>query len=156
MNLISCPLACVRHARVRNPGFGLRQERFRVNAANALSTKFARSRCMPFLSTFKKEKKQDDPSLPGCVCPVSRLRISGRIPNILVQWCVLSAGVGSRRCARIEGERHADQPRSLSQRCWRRRRRCPRRSFEGNGFDVFTMSVQGMLLLPNMSLHSEV
>ena len=39
----------------------------------------------------------------------------------------------------------------------RRRRHCTRRNFEGNGFDVFTMSVQGMrLLLPNMSLHIEV
>ena len=38
-----------------------------------------------------------------------------------------------------------------------RRRHSTRRRLEGNGFDVFTMSVQGMcLLLPNISLHTEV
>ena len=64
------------------------------------------------------------------------------------------SGVGSRRCATSEGEPRRHNIGSTLQRCWRRRRRCPRRSFEGNGFDVFTLNVQGMCpLLPKMSLH---
>ena len=51
------PWACVRHARMRNPSFGPRQERFRVNAANALSTKLARSRWSLSLCFFVTRKK---------------------------------------------------------------------------------------------------
>ena len=92
------------------------------------------------------------------MCPgLSRLRISGRIRNTLVQWCVLSAGMGSRRCARLEGERHADQPRSRRERCGRHRRRCTCRRLAGNGFDLYAVFVQGIVFfLPQMSLHKVV
>ena len=83
----------------------------------------------------------------------------------LVQWCwtgrvqpldheanALTEHAGC--CERSEGEHHSHNTEPVQEQSGRRRRRCPRRSFEGNGFDVFTMSVQGMcLLLPKMSLH---
>ena len=70
---------------------------------------------------------------------------------------LVPSSVGSRRCARPEGEPRPHHIGFMQQRCWRRRCRCPRRSFEGNGFDVFIVSVQGMCpLLPKMSLHMVV
>ena len=48
------------------------------------------------------------------------------------------SGVGSRLCARSEGEPRPRHTVSTQQRCWRCGRRCPRRSFEGNGFWTFS------------------
>ena len=78
----------------------------------------------------------------------------------LVQWCATARVQPPFRChgccERSEGKRHSHRAQSLRQQSGRCRRFCSCRSFEGNGFDVFTMSVQGMCLsLPNMSLHSE-
>ena len=70
---------------------------------------------------------------------------------------LVPSGVGGRRCARSEGEPRPRHIVSPPQQCGRCRRRCTRRSFEGNGFDVFTMSIQGMCpLSPKMSLHMVV
>ena len=70
---------------------------------------------------------------------------------------LVPSGVGSRRCERSEGERHSHRTEAGLEQSGRRRRRCPRRSIEGNCFDVFIVSVQGMCpLLPKMSLHMVV
>ena len=67
-----------------------------------------------------------------------------------LRWCsvgdrtLVPSGVGSRRCVRLEGEPRPHHIVSCLQPCWRRRRRCPRKSFEGNGFDVFIVNVQGV------------
>ena len=80
----------------------------------------------------------------------------------LVQWCATARVQPPFRwhgcCERSEGEHHSHRTEPVrEQSSGKRWRHCTRRSFEGNGFDVFTMSVQGMCLSsPNMSLHIEV
>ena len=79
----------------------------------------------------------------------------------LVQWCWTARVQPLARkhgfCERSQGKHLPHSTALERQQSGRCRRRCPRRSFEGNGFDVFTMSVQGMcLLLPNMSVNIEV
>ena len=65
----------------------------------------------------------------------------------------LCAGMASRLCARLEGERHTDQPRSQPEHCGRRQRHCTYRRPAGNGCDVWSAVVQGLCLLsPQMSL----
>ena len=60
---------------------------------------------------------------------------------------LVPSGVGGRRCARSEG---APRPRHIvspPRQCGRCRRRCPRRSFEGNGFSVWAHNVPRMCIL---------
>ena len=95
--------------------FRPRQERFRVNAANALSTKLARSRwslSLCFFVTRKKGKKQDDSSVPDSVCPVSHGLIMLEPP-----WCSgvchhacshLSAYMGGRCTPKLQREQNLD------------------------------------------------
>ena len=70
---------------------------------------------------------------------------------------LVPSGVGSRRCARSEGEPRPHHIEARLEQCGRRWRHCARRSFEGNGFDIFMVNVQSMCpLLPKMSLHIEM
>ena len=60
-----------------------------------------------------------------------------------LRWCsvgdrtLVPCDVDGRRCVRLEGEPRPHHIVSCLQRLWRRRRRCPRKSFEGNGFRRF-------------------
>ena len=92
---------------------------------------------------------------------LTRIPLNTKLLTRLVQWCATARVQPVVRlhgcCERSEGEHHSHQTDPDLEQSGRRRRHCTRRRLEGNGFDVFTMSVQGMcLLLPNMSLHIEV
>ena len=70
----------------------------------------------------------------------------------------LRCGVGERCCARSEGEPSPHHIGSFFQQGGRRRRHCPRRIFEGNGFDVWSVVVQGhgLLVATGIALRSGV
>ena len=79
----------------------------------------------------------------------------------LVQWCATARVQPLFRwhgcCERSQGEHHSDPTVPRQEQGGRCRRFCTCRRLEGNGFDVFTMSAQGMcLLLLKMSLRIEV
>ena len=129
------------------------------NESNALSLgvqlSFRWNTCPDLFCPFLIKRKTTRRSLI-----VPTVTHSFKWEEVGLRWCsvgdrtLVPSGVGSRRCARSEGEPRPHNIGSTPQPCWRRRRRCPRKSFEGNVFDVFIVNVQGVcLLLPQMSLH---
>ena len=114
-----------------------------------------------FFVLVAKIREMTRPSLT--IPSLTRLMMLRRTRTALVQWCVAACmraatcALEGRWCARSQGEHLSHRTRSLEKQSGRRRRHCPRRNFEGNGFDVYAVRVQGMcLLLPKMSLYMEV
>ena len=135
------------------------QERVRLNAANAarvpleVQLSFRWNPCPDMFCPPLVTRKTTRRSLivPTVTSSFNWEEVGLRSCSVGDRTLVLS-GVGSRRCERSEGERHSHRTEAGQEQSGRGRRRCPRRSIEGNGFDVFIVSVQGVCSLsPQMS-----